>query len=193
MIASLRGQVQVVHDQELVLRVGDVGYGVRVTRSLLDGRTRVGQMLELWTHTYVRENEIALYGFETLEERDLFATLLDIPGIGARTALSILSTFAPDTLRTAIAQGNVEALTRIPGIGRKTAQRLVLDLKDKIGIASEVWPAAALPEMDLDVINALTALGYSVSEAQAALGAVPKEIEALDERILAALRAMGNG
>jgi Holliday junction DNA helicase RuvA len=192
-IASLRGQVQALRENELVLRVGDVGYAVHVPRSMLDGRTRVGQIVELWTYTYVRENEIALYGFETLEERDLFVILLGINGIGARTALSILSTFAPETLRTAIIQGNAEALTRIPGIGRKTAQRLLLDLKDKIGIASEVWPAAALQEMDLDVINALTALGYSVSEAQTALGAVPKEIEALDERILAALRAMGSG
>ncbi|MBN1401214.1 MAG: Holliday junction branch migration protein RuvA [Anaerolineae bacterium] len=192
MIASLRGQVQALRENELVLRVGDVGYAVHVPRSLLDGRTRVGQVMELWTYTYVRENEIALYGFEVLDERDLFVTLLGVTGIGARTALAILSTFAPETLRTAIAQGNIDALTRIPGIGRKTAQRLLLDLKDKIGITAEVWPAASR-EIDLDVINALTALGYSVSEAQAALGVVPKEIESLDERILAALRAMGSG
>lgn len=193
MIASLHGHVEALLEDALIVRVGDVGYAVRVARSLLVQEARVGQKIDLWAYTYVRENEISLYGFETLDERELFLILLSVSGIGARTALAILSTFAPETLRVAIAQGDAAALTRIPGIGRKTAQRLLLDLKDKIGLVTDAWLSSPITDGDAEAINALTALGYSLSEAQEAVASVPREIEPLDERILAALRLMGRG
>ena len=193
MIASLHGHVEALLDDSLVVRVGDVGYEVRVTRTLLDRVPRVGHKIDLWAYTFVRENEISLYGFETLDERELFLTLLGVAGIGARTALAILSTFAPETLRNAIAQGDAIALTRIPGIGRKTAQRMLLDLKDKIGVLSDDWMPVPITDADAEAINALAALGYSLAEAQSAVASVPTEIEALDERILAALRLMASG
>ena len=192
MIASLHGHVEALLEDALIVRVGDVGYAVRVARSLLVQEARVGQKIDLWAYTYVRENEISLYGFETLDERELFL-ILRVSGIGARTALAILSTFAPETLRVAIAQGDAAALTRIPGIGRKTAQRLLLDLKDKIGLVTDAWLSSPITDGDAEAINALTALGYSLSEAQEAVASVPREIEPLDERILAALRLMGRG
>jgi Holliday junction DNA helicase RuvA len=197
MIASLAGHIQAIRKEALILQVGGVGYLVHVPRNLLDEATagqqvHVGQRLELWVYTAVRENDLALYGFRTVEEYDLFALLLGVSGVGPRTALAVVSTFAPETLRGAVAQGNADALTRIPGIGRKTAQRLMLDLKDKIGLSAADWATPTMNPRDADVINALTALGYSIVEAQGALAAVPDAVESLDERILAALRSLGS-
>lgn len=193
MIASLQGRVKAITANALIVEVGGVGYRVCVGHSLLDGAVHSGQAIELFTHLYVRENEIALYGFQTPQEQELFATLLGVSGIGPRTALAILETFSPETLRDIVTQGDANILTRIPGVGRKTAQRLMLDLRDKIGVSGEVVLTLGISERDADVINALTALGYTLSEAQMALAGIPKEIEALDERILAALQFLGRG
>jgi Holliday junction DNA helicase RuvA len=191
-IASLCGQVRLIRDDAMVVEVGGVGYYVHVTRSVLEDPPRLGQTIELHTHLHVRETEIALYGFRTIDELDLFSILLNVSGIGPRTALAALSAFSPETLRGAIAQGDANVLTRIPGIGRKTAQRLMLDLKDRIGPPTEPWVATMPQEGDVDVLNALTALGYSLAEAQGALGAIADESTELDERILAALRYLGS-
>jgi len=189
-IASLRGQLQAVRKDCLVIDVGGVGYQVFVPRSLLDQPGHIGQPIELHTHLAVRDTEVALYGFCTLEELELFNVLLGVSGIGPRTALSALSVFSPETLRGIVAQGDAGALTRIPGVGRKTAQRLVLDLRDRLGEAAAWIPAGT--RTDADVINALTALGYSVAEAQAAVNNLPADTSELDERILAALRYLGS-
>lgn len=193
MIASVSGRVKAVRKQTLVVDVGGVGFEIAVVNALLEGQAVVGQPIDLYTHMHVREAEISLYGFVTLAELDLFTTLLRVSGVGPRTALAVLSTFSPETLRSAIAQGNVAALTRIPGIGAKTAQRLVLDLKDKIGLTAAAMASTPLHEGDADVLNALTALGYSLAEAQSALRAIPADVESLDQRILAALRSLGSG
>ena len=191
MIASLSGQVKAIREDALVIEVGGVGFLVNVVADVLDSVTRVGQSVELFTHMYVREDRIALYGFLSVEERELFTTLLGVSGIGPSTALAVLSTFSPEVLRGAIAQGDASTLTHIPGIGPKTAQRLLLDLRDKVTV-SEAW-APGMGEADAEVIDALTALGYSVSEARSAVSGVPEDIEELDERILAALRYLGGG
>jgi len=191
-IASLRGQLKAIREGALIVDVGGVGYLVHVPGSLLSEGLATGQVIELHTHTHVRENELALYGFRTPEELDLFLLLIKVNGIGPRTALAILSTLAPETLRGAIARGDAQALMHIPGIGRKTAERLVVDLKDKVGVAGAVLTAAAPTPVDVDVINALTALGYSLAEAQAAVAALPKEAKDLDRRILAALQFLGS-
>lgn len=191
MIASLRGQLQAVRAESLIIDVGGVGFQVFVPRALLDQPGHVGQTITLHTHLAVRETELALYGFAAAEELELFAVLLGISGIGPRTALAALSVFSPETLRGIVAQGDATALTRIPGVGRKTAQRLVLDLRDRLGEVTTAWAPAATPA-DTDVINALTALGYSVAEAQTAVANLPAETSELDERILAALRYLGS-
>ena len=193
MIASVSGRVKAIRKQTIVVDVGGIGLQVAVVNALLEGQTAVGQPIDLYTHMHVREAEISLYGFLTMAELDLFTALLRVSGVGPRTALAVLSTFSPETLRSAIAQGNLTALTRIPGIGAKTAQRLVLDLKDKIGLTASAVAFAPLHEGDADVINALTALGYSLAEAQTALRAIPPDVESLDQRILAALRSLGSG
>ncbi|NLX36145.1 MAG: Holliday junction branch migration protein RuvA [Chloroflexi bacterium] len=191
MIASLSGQVQMREEGALVIAVEGVGYRVHVTASVIDSVPHVGMHIELITELIVRENELALYGFGSAEERDLFRSLLTVSGVGPRTALAVLSTFSPETLRGAVAHDDVAALTRIPGIGRKTAQRLVLDLRDRIGVPTQAWQPTSVSQGDVDVLNALTALGYSQAEAQAALAAIPSDAETLDARILAALRSLG--
>jgi Holliday junction DNA helicase RuvA len=192
MIASLRGQLKAVGEGRVIVEVGGVGYLVHVTGRTLDHLAAVGQAVELYTQMVVRENDISLFGFGSQEESDLFATLMTASGVGPRTAQSALATLAPETLRGAIARGDADALMRIPGVGRKTAQRLVLDLKDKVGLAGEALLAPSLTAGDADVINALTALGYSVVEAQSALGSVPADVQETDQRILAALRFLGS-
>jgi len=190
-IASLRGQLRAVRDDSVIIDVGGVGYRVHVTGPTLSELGDIGQVVELHTHLHVRETDIALYGFQSLAEIDLFVMLISVSGIGPRTAMATLSAFSPETLRSALVQGDAPALTSIPGIGPKTAQRLIFDLRDKVGAAVDVWVALGASPEDADVIDALTSLGYSVVEAQSALRAVPKDLRELDERILAALRALG--
>ena len=193
MIATLRGQVHSIRDNAVIIEVAGIGYLVHVVRSVLDMDLRRGQTVELYTFMHVRENEITLYGFGTADEKELFEVLLSVSGVGPRTALAALSAFSPEMLRSAVASGDAGLLSRIPGIGRKTAQRLLLDLKDRVGVpAGEVLGGEAV-EVDADVVNALTALGYSLSEAQSAVSAIPAEATDLDERVLAALRHLGGG
>jgi len=191
-IASLSGHLRAIADDRIVVDVHGVGFDVHVPGTLLDQLPALGQVIELHTHLCVRETDLTLYGFQTAPERDLFVLLLGVSGIGPRTALACLSAFAPGTLHSLIAQGDADALVRIPGIGRKTAQRLVLDLRERLGGAEDMLAVPSLSDADAEVINALTALGYSLTEARGALGAIPEETQALDERILAALRALGS-
>lgn len=192
MIASLCGQIKALRGDAIIVEAGGVGYLVHVPSTLLTEGVATGQTIELYIHTYVRENELALYGFRSLEELDLFSLLIKVNGIGPHLAMTILSSLAPEVLRATIARGDVLALTRVPGIGRKTAERLVLDLKDKIGAVTSSSATLAFGALDTEVINALTALGYSLAEAQAAVNALPPETKELDQRILAALRFLGS-
>ncbi|MGI6368215.1 MAG: Holliday junction branch migration protein RuvA [Anaerolineae bacterium] len=191
MIASLHGTVQSLQEGALVVALGGLGLRVLVPRGVLDA-ARLGATIDLYTHLHVRENELSLYGFGTQAEMDLFLMLLGVNGVGPKMALAVISTFSPETLRGAVSRGDIAALTRIPGIGRRTAERLVLDLRDRVGTPpGDRWELPAARQGDLDVISALTALGYSLNEARDALATIPEGAEALDERILAALRSLG--
>jgi Holliday junction DNA helicase RuvA len=142
--------------------------------------------VNLHTHLNVRENELALYGFGSEEELALFRLLLGVSGIGPKVALSVLSFLSVDRLQAAIAQEDVVTLARVPGIGPKTAKKLVFDLKDKISVGA--MPGEPRPVLtDADLIAALTTLGYSVAEAQEAIRAVPREPLPLEERVRLAL------
>jgi Holliday junction DNA helicase RuvA len=193
MIATLHGNVQAVQEGALVVVLGGLGLRVQVPATVL-AHAHVGRTIDLYTHLHVRESELALYGFGSQAELDLFTLLLGVSGVGPRTALAVLSTFSPETLKGAVSRGDIAVLTRIPGIGRKTAERMLLDLRDKVGGADgSAWSMSAMQEGDADVINALTALGYSLTEARDALSAIPDGVTALDERILASLRSLGGG
>ncbi len=188
MIASLQGVLQTIGKDFLVLQVGGVGFQLFVPGTLLDSLEGPGQELLLYTHLHVRENELTLYGFATQEELLLFRLLQTVSGIGPRVALSLLSRLPPERLRMAIAQGDEALLARVPGIGPKTAKKLVFDLKEKL--AAE-WPAGVPrptpAEADTDLIAALTGLGYSLAEVQEAIRTLPREPLPLEERVRLAL------
>ncbi len=189
MIARLHGKVVWQGQDSLIVDVGGVGYRVRVPRGLLEELNGPGETITLHTHLHVRENELALYGCASEDQLALFETLLGVSGIGPRVALNIISAAAPETLREAIARGDALSLTHIPGIGKRTAERLVTELKGKLGPA-DVSPLAGLRAGDAEVIAALTALGYSVAEAQQALAALPPaDSLPLEERVRLALRS----
>ncbi len=187
MIASLRGTIRAVGKGFIVVEVGGVGFHVSVPQGLIDERGTPGTKVEIWTHLMVRENEMALFGFLSEDERELFRLIQTVSGIGPRVALSLLSALPANRLRTAIAQEDVAAL-RVPGVGAKTAQKLVFDLKDKVGPAEPgMAPPLSALQADIDLIGALTGLGYSITEAQEAMRALPREPLPLEEKIRLAL------
>ena len=188
MLASLSGKVAATGEDFVVIKVGGVGFYVSVPQTVLDNLPGPGMELTVHTHLHVRENDLALYGFASKEDLALFRLLLGVSGIGPKVALSLLSFLPMDRLQAAIAQEDVVMLARVPGIGPKTAKKLVFDLKDKI--AADIMPGEPQPvltEADADLIAALTSLGYSVSEAQEAIRSLPREALALEERIRLAL------
>ena len=170
MIASLSGTLAITGKDFVVVNVGGVGFQVFVPQTFLDGLSGLGQEVTLYTHLHVRENELSLYGCESDEELTLFRLLLSVSGIGPKVALAILSFLPPDRLQAAIAQEDVTTLARVPGIGPKTAKKMVFDLKDKVAVEVTVGvPQPMLTDADADLIAALTTLGYSVAEAQEAI------------------------
>lgn len=193
MIANLKGRIEAIGKDYVVVGVGGIGFKVYVPTSFLETAEGLGRQAELFTHLHVRENELTLYGCRSEDALALFELLLGVSGVGPRLALTMLSTMSPDSLRLAIAQGNAMALTRVPGIGPKMAKKIVFHLKDKI--AAEVGPEAVpfLTDADAEVIAALTSLGYSVVEAQAAIQTLPAEEMAIEERVRLALAYFAKG
>ncbi len=194
MIAHVRGQLVAKGSDDVIVDVAGIGWRVFVPRNLLD-HLKAGEEVALVTHLVVREDELSLVGFGSQDELRVFEMLLRVSGIGPRTALNIMSFLSLEALRRAITSGDVANLARIPGIGRKTAERLVVDLRDKIGGvgATERIPFASLTAAEAEVMAALTTLGYSVAEAEQAVRALPDERLTVEERLRAALRYLGGG
>jgi Holliday junction DNA helicase RuvA len=187
MITSIRGVVQHIEEGILVLEVEGIGFRIAVTSSVLDGSPEVGKPYFLHTYLVVREDELSLYGFSTSEQLSLFKLLLGISGIGPKLALAILSHLSPDVLRSAVANQQAGVLSQVPGVGKKTGEKIIFNLKD---VLSAPMMEEALPsEMDSEVLEALTSLGYNLVEAQAAVQSIPEETpEDVEERIRVALR-----
>jgi len=188
MIATLRGEITQIEDTALVVEVGGVGMRVFVPAPLR-GRMKVGEMTLLYTHLVVREDALTLYGFESQADRDLFNMLLGVDGVGPKVALSVLSTLTPDSVQRAVFAEESEILSRVPGVGKKTAQKIVLYLHDRLRPADALAKIAAMSDADSEVLAALTALGYSVVEAQAAIQSLPKDApKDVEERLRFALQ-----
>ena len=187
MLVRLRGRVEEQSENHIVVDVGAFGVLVQMPASQAV-QLRVGQSVALFTYLHVREQELSLFGFLSQEELDLFHVLLGVSGVGPRVALNVLSTLSADALRLAVVNDEPGILTRVPGIGAKSARKILFHLKDKLA-PEELGPegVAALSDVDAEVIDALTALGYSVVEAQRALQGVPKEVQGVEERLRAAL------
>jgi Holliday junction DNA helicase RuvA len=148
--------------------------------------------VQLFTHLHLRENEVSLYGFETKSELTFFEALLGVSGIGPKVALGALSGGNVDGLRAAISAGDSDYLTQLPGIGKKTAQRIILDLRGKLE-QKELVPAPALSPVDQDVLAALLSMGYNDTEAKVAVASLPEGEMPVEERLLLALRHLGGG
>jgi Holliday junction DNA helicase RuvA len=192
MIASVRGIVQHVGVQEVVLEVGGIGIRVVVPQAALDPAPVVGQAMFLHTRLVVREDSLNLYGFSTQEQREVFDLLLQVGGVGPRLAISILSHLAPDALRSAVAADQPVALTKVPGIGRKTAEKIIFHLKDRL--APPGATATVALEADNDVVSALTTLGYSLVEAQSAVQSIPAQAPTdVASRVRLALQYLSRG
>src|SRR5690606_14444465 len=163
MIASLQGRVLATHSDHVIVVVNGIGYKVFVPKpASFDDRD--GETVFLHTLLIVREDALSLYGFRTVSEREVFETLLKVNGVGPRLALAILSTISIDNLRSAVLSERAELLTRVPGIGKKTAQKIVFELKDKLAIGLDTVPIAELSDVNSEVMDALVALGYSIVE-----------------------------
>jgi Holliday junction DNA helicase RuvA len=192
MIASLKGIVDSIGADWMVMDVNGVGYRVSVPTSVLSEGGVIGREIKLFTHMHVREDEMTLYGFASADDLRLFDTLLTVSGLGPKTALGMLSAMSSDQLTMAIASASVEMLTSIPGIGKKTADRIILELRDKVGAIAAVSPAAQMTQENADVVSALTGLGYSVAEASRAVAALPSGKKlGVEERVKLALQYMG--
>ena len=171
MIAHLRGKLLTKHPNQAIVETGGVGYDVVITVPTFSDLPAVGSDVSLHIHTHVREDTIALYGFLRSAEKQLFEKLLTVSGIGPKLAITILSGMAADEMVGAIRSGDVARLTRIPGIGKKTAERMVLELRDKLPTTG-TEPAITVPTLtavEEDVVSALVNLGYQRAAAEKAL------------------------
>jgi holliday junction DNA helicase RuvA len=187
MIAILNGRILEKYPDSLIIGVGGVGLQVFVPSPLRD-QAHPGDEIYLHTYLVVRQDSLSLFGFESREERELFLLLLGVDGIGPKSALGVLSVLTPDSIRRAIFHEQPEVFTRVPGIGKKTAQKILLQLQDRIPALTGLEAAAPFSDADAEVLSALTALGYSVVEAQAALQSIPRDVpQDVEARLRAAL------
>jgi Holliday junction DNA helicase RuvA len=174
MIASLNGRIQEILTDSLIVEVGGVGLQV-YTPSTTRDHLHVGDLVFLYTYLVVRQDLLALYGFESREGRQYFTLLLTVDGIGPKLALGVLSVLTPDAIRRAVFHEQPEVFSRVSGVGKKTAQKILLQLQDKIPGEAGLEPVSAISDTDAEVIGALTSLGYSVVEAQASLQSIPRD------------------
>ena len=198
MIARLEGVLKSRDLQNVVLDVGGVGYEVEVPLSTLASLPETGARVVLFTHLMVREDAHTLFGFLRTRDRDLFRRLIRVNGIGARLALAMLSTMAADELAGQISAGNIAALTRIPGIGKRTAERVVLELGERLqdlgfGPAPGAVPGSPAQGVEREAAAALEALGYRPVDAEKMLAAVRGQAETTEALVRLALRATLRG
>ena len=185
MIAGLEGKLQSRSTDGAIIKVGGVSLQVYMPASTLSTLGAIGEAVHLHTHLHLREDNVALYGFATTEELELFRSLIGVSGVGPKVALAILSVLNPGQLALAIASGNADLLSSVPGVGPKMAGRLALELKGKL----EGIMVSAPAEGDAEVVAALTSLGYSASEAASALASLPDSAElSVEEKIKLALQ-----
>lgn len=202
MIAAVRGKLEWMGPDNILIDISGVSLRLFVPVAILNDLGPIGGEIKLYTHLYVREDQLTLYGFKNPEQLALFDLLLGVAGVGPRAALNVLSNASTEAVQLAIAQSDADFLKKVPGIGAKTASRIILELKGKL---VETTPATrstggkqasqASPEKNLErlrITEALSGLGYTSAEIQAALAALPPDHAlSLEEQVLAALRYLG--
>jgi holliday junction DNA helicase RuvA len=192
MIYSVRGEIKEKDETCLVVDIGGIGFKI-FTPQRISAAANLGDHISLFTFLVVRQDNLSLYGFEDKEERELFQQLLKVNGIGPRTALAILSTLTVDKIYQAIIEEKSVIFNQVPGIGSKTSQKLVLMLHDKLKESGYVGKISEIREIHMELLEALTGLGYSVVEAQAAIQSLPKDApDNLEEQLRMALQYFSN-
>lgn len=191
MIAFLRGKIMAKLINAVILETNDIGYEIFVGENFL-GELMINKEVEIYLHHHVREEASDLYGFKTLADLEVFKLLLSVSGVGPKSALGVLSIATASDVSQAILRGDPNLLTKVSGIGKKTAERVVLELKNKISRtqASSLDSETSALNYGSDEIDALMSLGYSLSEARSALGVVPSEVADSGERVKQALKNM---
>ena len=193
MIASVRGVVQDIETGYLVIEIGGMGVRVAVPESILDETVAIGVELQLWTQLILRQDSLSLYGFADSEQLYIFDLLLGAPGVGPKVAMAIISGMSVDGLRHAITSDQPELLSRVPGVGIKTARKIGFYLKDKIDDKQMSAKDGTFNTVDVELLEALTTLGYSVAEAQNAIQDTDVDsADNLEDRIVLALRYLSN-
>lgn len=200
MYSYLKGELVEILDDTIVVEVNNVGYNVHIPASMIDNFTGTGQKIKIYTYLHVKEELMELYGFLTRDDLNVFKLLLGVSGIGPKGALAILTVMTPDDLRFAVLGEDAKAIAKAPGIGSKTAQRLILELKDKLKLedvferkaaSAEAGQGDALSGVKSEAVQALAALGYSSSEALKAVNGVELIPDITVEEVLkAALKQM---
>ena len=186
MISYIEGKIKMRGNKFLAIMANGLGYKVY---ALPDTLRKSGDTASLWTHLRVREDALDLYGFESYPELEFFETLIQISGIGPKSAMGILSIAPLDTIKKAIASGEVSYLTKVSGIGKKTAERIIVELRDKMGQLDE--SSGAMFKDEQDVLEALKSLGYSPSEACESIKKIPDDVLGVNARIKEALKMLG--
>ncbi len=188
MIASLHGKLESLGSDGAIINVGGIGFQVYMPTSTLSTLGKIGEEVKLHTYFHLREDNAALYGFASTDELGLFQNLIGVSGLGPKLALAMLSAMNIERLTMAIATSSADLLTEVPGIGKKMANRLILELKEKIGAGWITTPGVQLAEENAEVVAALTSLGYSVSEATRAVASLPSDAKlSLEDRVKQAL------
>ncbi len=188
MISYLQGTIQQKDLKSLIINVGGIGYQVHTIPRVLE-KARLGSQIELHTYLYVREDALDLYGFENPEELELFIKLISVSGIGPKSGLGVFSIASVQEIKQAIANGDAQILTRVSGIGTKTAERIIVELRNKIGELKSSTAGQDLQIGDADAVDALVGLGYSRQQAVEALRQVKGET--VEERLKQALKILG--
>jgi holliday junction DNA helicase RuvA len=193
MINGVRGEIVAKIPGAILVDLHGLILKVLSSQTTIGDIGSAGELVELKTHLYVREDQITLFGFESQEELDLFELLMTVSGIGPRVALSVLSTARPDEIHGAIESEDVNLLSRVPGIGKKTANRIIFDLRGKLP-ERESAGLTSISSHDQEALEALQALGYTFAEARTALGEVSRfEGQTVEERVYAALQSLARG
>ena len=192
MISALEGTIELAGERSAMLKTASgITYRVFMSAETLKKIPKKSETIKLWTHLYQREDTQELYGFLHFAELEFFETLIQIPGIGPKSGLGIMAVASLDTLKQAIASGDTSYLTKVSGIGRKTAEKVILELREKM--AGKGVSALTAPHLreESDALDALITLGYSQPEARQALAAVPGDVRGASERVREALRRLG--
>lgn len=191
MISLLEGTIEFKGERFAVINTGGVGYKVFFSPETMRSVAKIGERYKVWTHLHVRENGMELYGFPTYTEMQFFEVLIGVSGIGPKSAIGILGLAPLDTLKRAIAAGETNYLTKISGIGKRMAEKIIVELRDKLGGAQMLDSIRSELVADTDVLDALISMGYSQKEAREALSRIPVGVSGIKERLGEALKGLG--